>query len=59
LKYHRCEDRATVAATTERGTLVQNGLFFFMWLGAGLLGALILGTAIAVFTDLKEKLGRR
>jgi len=38
---------------------VQYGLFFFMWLGAGLLVALGTGTAIALLTDLKEKLRDR
>ena len=38
---------------------MQNGLYFFMWLGAGLLVALGTGAAIAVLADLREKLGRR
>jgi len=36
---------------------VQNGLYFFMWLGAGLLVALGTGVALAILADLKEKLG--
>jgi hypothetical protein len=38
---------------------VQNGLYFFMWLGAGLLVTLGASVAFAVLTDLKEKLGKR
>jgi hypothetical protein len=34
-------------------------LYFFMWLGAGLLAALATGVAIAVLADLKEKRGER
>jgi hypothetical protein len=43
----------------EKRTSVQNGLYFFMWLGAGLLVTLGASIAFAVLTDLKEKLGKR
>jgi len=38
---------------------VQNGLYFFMMLGVGLLFALGAAVASAVLLDLREKLGRR
>jgi hypothetical protein len=38
---------------------VQNGLYFFMMLGVGLLFALGAGVALAVLLDLREKLGQR
>jgi len=47
--------------TGERGNrkrvIVQNGLYFFMMLGVGLIFALGAGVAWAVLADLREKLG--
>jgi hypothetical protein len=37
---------------------VQNGLYFFMMLGVGLLASLGAAVALAVVFDLREKLGR-
>jgi hypothetical protein len=39
--------------------IVQNGLYFFMMLGVGLLFTLGAGVALAVLADLREKLGWR
>jgi hypothetical protein len=39
--------------------IVQNGLYFFMMLGVGLLFTLGAGVALAVLADLREKLGGR
>jgi hypothetical protein len=38
---------------------VQNGLYFFMMLGVGLLATLAAAVAVAALLDLKEKLGGR
>jgi hypothetical protein len=38
---------------------VQNGLYFFMMLGVGLLIALAASVAVAALLDLREKLGQR
>jgi hypothetical protein len=38
---------------------VQNGLYFFMMLGVGLLVTLGAGVALAALLDLREKLGGR
>jgi hypothetical protein len=38
---------------------VQNGLYFFMMLGVGLLATLGAGVALAALLDLREKLGGR
>jgi hypothetical protein len=38
---------------------VQNGLYFFMMLGVGLLFALGAGVGLALLLDLREKLGQR
>jgi hypothetical protein len=38
---------------------VQNGLYFFMMLGVGLLATLGAGVALAALIDLREKLGGR
>jgi hypothetical protein len=35
---------------------VQNGLYFFMMLGVGLLATLVAAVALAALLDLKEKL---
>lgn len=44
---------------TRKRMQVQNGLYFFMWFGAGLLAALGAGVAVAVLLDLKERLRGR
>jgi len=38
--------------------VMQNGLYFFMMLGVGLLASLGTAVAVAVVFDLREKLGR-
>ena len=38
---------------------MQNGLYFFMMLGVGLLATLAAAVAVAALLDLKEKLGGR
>ena len=38
---------------------MQNGLYFFMMLGVGLLATLGAAVALAALLDLKEKLGGR
>jgi len=47
------------SVVTGREQSVQNGLYFFMMLGVGLIFALGASVALAVLLDLREKLGQR